>query len=233
MYRTGDLCRWFPDGNIEYLGRLDNQVKLHGFRIELGEIEARLNRHPAVRQGIVVVMGEAAVDKQLVAYLVPNAGHTPSVTGLREHLREKLPEYMVPIAFVILEKFPLTSSGKIDRRSLPSPNDLHPELESAYAAPKTETERRITAIWQEVLHVEKVGVNDSFFDVGGTSLKGANLMAKLNRTFNVRLPMRVIFEARTVSNLALLVDRSEGQNDESTKARKTKADLNDVIRLIG
>lgn len=233
LYRTGDSARWRNDGMLDHLGRLDFQVKLHGFRIELGEIEATLDRHPTVRQGIVVINEDATGDKRLVAYLVPNEGLIPSVSVLRDHLREKLPEYMVPSAFVMLEKFPLTPNGKIDRRSLPSPNNLRNELETVYLASQTETEHIITTLWQEVLNLERIGVNDNFFDLGGTSLKGANLMVKLNSAFKAKLPLRVIFEARTVSNLALLIDKSEAYNADFINYQKTEFDLNNIIKLIG
>ena len=208
-------------------------MKVHGFRIELGEIETELEQHPAVRQGVVMVGEDLTKDKRLVAYLVPNKGQTPSASVLREHLRQKLPEYMVPNTFVMLEKFPLTPNGKIDRRSLPSPNDFRPEVESAYLAPRTEMERTMAAIWQAVLHLEKIGVNDNFFDLGGNSLSSAILIAKINRAFKGKLPLSIIFQERTVSRLASLVENSTAHNAEVKNSQKKKVNLNDVIKLIG
>ena len=141
LYKTGDLVRYLPDGNIEFLGRIDHQVKIRGFRIELGEIESVLGQHEAVREVVVMAREDVPGDKRLVAYIIPEGEQTPSVSVLRQYLKEKLPEYMVPNAFVMLEKFPLTPNGKIDRKALPSPTGLRPELESAYVAPQTEIER--------------------------------------------------------------------------------------------
>jgi amino acid adenylation domain-containing protein len=166
LYRTGDLVRYLPDGNIEFLGRIDHQVKIRGFRIELGEIESVLEQHEAVKEAVVMPREDIPGEKRLVAYLVPNGKQTPSVSLLRQYLKEKLPDYMVPNAFVMLEKFPLTPNGKVDRKALPSPTGLRPELESNYVAPQAEIDRTIAAIWQEVLRLEKIGIHDNFFQVG-------------------------------------------------------------------
>jgi acyl carrier protein len=211
LYKTGDLARYRPDGKVEVLGRQDHQVKIRGFRIELGEIEAVLGEHEGVRQVVVMAREDVPEDKQLVAYIVPDGGQSLSVSVLRQYLKEKLPEYMVPNAFVMLEKFPLTPNGKIDRRSLPSPTGLRPELESTYVAPRTEIERTITAIWQAVLHLEKIGINDNFFDVGGHSLRLVQVHFKLRQKFQRKLSMVDLLQYPTISSLAqyLSLENSE------------------------
>lgn len=210
LYRTGDLARYRPDGNIEFLGRIDNQVKIRGFRIELGEIETLLERNPAVRQAVVVAREDVPGDKRLVAYIVPDGDQTPSVSMLRQDLKEKLPEYMVPNTFVVLDKFPLTPNGKIDRRSLPVPTDLRPALESAYVAPRTAIERMITVVWQEVLHLEKVGVNDNFFDLGGNSLLMAQVHGRLREKLKKDLSMLELFKYPTLHSLAVYISGKSG-----------------------
>jgi len=207
LYRTGDLVRYLPDGNIEFLGRIDHQVKIRGFRIELGEIESVLGQHEAVREVVVMPREDVPGEKRLVAYLVPNEKQTPSVSVLRQYLKEKLPEYMVPNAFVMLEKFPLTPNGKIDRKALPSPTGLRPELESTYVAPQAEIDRTIAAIWQEVLRLEKIGIHDNFFDVGGYSLLAIRVISRINKAFQVDLPLPSFFERPTISGLSQTIEK--------------------------
>jgi len=206
LYKTGDLARYWPDGNIEVLGRQDQQVKIRGFRIELGEIDTILSQHPAVRQAVVVAREDVPGDKRLVGYLIPEGKEAPSVSELRQYLKEKLPEYMVPSAFVIMEKFPLTPNGKIDRKSLPSPTGLRPELASAYVAPRTEMEGTITSVWQAVLHVEKVGIHDNFFEMGGHSLLATQAVSRINKAFRVNLPLRSFFEKPTIFELSKTIE---------------------------
>ena len=201
LYRTGDLCRWLSDGNIEYLGRLDFQVKIRGFRIELGEIEAALDAHPAVRQSAVVVRGDAA-DPRLVAYVVPHEGHAPATEELREHLRERLPEFMVPGTIMPLASMPLTASGKVDRKALPAAEERPSDLQAEYAPPRNETEARLAEIWQEVLHVERVGIHDNFFALGGHSLLAAQVASRIARVLRAELPLREMFQSPTIAELA-------------------------------
>ena len=170
LYRTGDRVRWRADGKLEFLGRLDNQVKLRGFRIELGEIEAVLKEHPSVAQGVVVLREDRPGDRRLVAYCVSSRNAVWNVSELSRHLRTKLPDYMVPAVFVRLEALPLTPSDKIDRRALPLPDDLRPQLETGYVAPRNPIEEQLASIWCKVLGVERVGIHDNFFDLGGHSL---------------------------------------------------------------
>ena len=166
-----------------------------------------LGEHEAVREAVVMVREDVPGDKRLVAYIVPAGDHIPSVSVLRQYLRGKLPEYMVPNAYVMLEKFPLTPNGKIDRKALPSPTGLRPELESAYVAPRTEIERTIAAIWQAVLRLEKVGIHDNFFEVGGYSLLATQVISRINKAFQVDLSLRSFFEDPTIAGLLRTIEK--------------------------
>ncbi|MFP2912261.1 amino acid adenylation domain-containing protein, partial [Pyxidicoccus sp. 3LFB2] len=227
LYKTGDRARFCADGQIDYLGRTDFQVKLRGFRIELGEIEAVLEQQPGIRQSLVLAREDRAGDKRLVAYVVPVTGQTVDIAALRQGLKAKLPEYMVPSAFVTLEALPLTSNGKVDRKALPAP-DASASAASTYEAPRTPTEQRLAALWTEVLGVERVGVADSFFELGGHSLLATQLVSRIRSTFQVELPLRALFEAPTLSALAtrLEVALQEGQGVSQpplTRASRTEA----------
>ncbi len=209
-YRTGDLVRYRPDGNLEFLGRIDQQVKVRGFRIELGEIEAALQQHPAVAQAAVLAREDRPGDKRLAAYVARAEGAPPGddalTLALRDHLRARLPEYMVPTIVVYLERLPLSPSGKVERKALPAP-DLSRAESRAYVAPRTETERRLAALCQELLGLERVGVDDNFFDLGGHSLLATQLISRVRETFQAELPLRVLFEQPTVAGLAEAVDQ--------------------------
>jgi amino acid adenylation domain-containing protein len=207
MYRTGDRVRWLATGALEFLGRTDAQVKLRGFRIEPGEIEAVLEAHAAVREAVVEVRGEGA-EKQLVAYVVAAEGSTPGTAELREHARGSLPEHMVPGAFVVLERLPLTPSGKVDRRALPAPEYT---AEDRYVAPRTPTEEALAGIWAEVLHLERVGVMENFFELGGHSLRATRVVSGVREVFGIELPLRALFEAPTVARLAERVEAACGE----------------------
>jgi acyl carrier protein len=197
LYKTGDLACYQPDGTIEYLGRLDHQVKIRGFRIELGEIEAVLGGHPGVQEVCVVVREDHPGEKCLVAYVV---GEGVEPAGLRGYLRAKLPEYMVPSAFVGLEALPLTPNGKVDRKALPAPEGRG--VEEGYVPPGTPTEELLAGIWGEVLHLERVGRQDNFFALGGHSLVATQVVSRVRERFTVELPVRHLFEASTVAGLA-------------------------------
>lgn len=200
LYRTGDLARYRPDGAIEYLGRRDHQVKVRGFRIELGEIEARLLDHPQVRAAAVLAREDRPGDKRLAAYVVPVQPGLLSVDTLREFLREALPEYMLPSAFVWMEEWPLTSSGKLDRKALPAP-DIGAEFAGRYAAPRTPTEEILAKIWGEVLGVGRVGIHDNFFELGGDSILSIQAAGRAMQA-GIRLPPRLLFQHPTVAVLA-------------------------------
>jgi amino acid adenylation domain-containing protein len=202
LYKTGDLARYQSDGNIEYLGRIDHQVKVRGFRIELGEIEVVLSQHPVVQQSVVVVREDIPGNQQVVAYLVPHKEQTPpTVSELRQFLKQQLPEYMTPSAFVTLNSLPLTPNGKVDRRALPSPEGLRADLAAAYVAPRTELEQMIATVWQEVLRVEKVGIHDNFFDLGGHSLLVVQVHRKLQEILQRNFLMTEMFKYPTISSL--------------------------------
>jgi amino acid adenylation domain-containing protein len=215
LYKTGDLARYLPDGNIEYLGRIDNQVKIRGFRIELGEIEAVLSQHGDVQASCVIVREDITGDKRLVGYIVPQKEVTPTVSELRQFLKAKLPEYMVPNALVILESLPLTPNGKIDHRALPTP-DLHSELKHKYVAPRTPVEEILAQIWAQVLKVEQVGIEDNFFTSGGHSLLATQLVSQIRNIFQVELPLRELFAAPTIAELTLSIQHLQQQDLELT-----------------
>jgi len=206
LYRTGDLARYLADGNIEYLGRLDHQVKIRGYRIELGEIEAVLVTHPQVREAVVVAREDEPGDRRLVAYVVVEEEQSPGVSELRHHLKAKLPEYMVPAVFMMLDQMPLSPNGKVDRRALPAPDQARPDLAASYVAPRTATEEVMEAIWAEVLGLEPVGINDNFFELGGHSLLATQVMSRVRTAFEMEVPLRVLFEDQTVAALAARIE---------------------------
>ena len=199
LYRTGDLARYLPDGTIEFLGRLDHQVKIRGFRIELGEIEAALAKHPAVREVVVLALGEDS-EKRLAAYVVADSDDRLA-SSLRAHLVARMPEYMVPAAFVRLDRFPLTPNGKLDRRALPTPDDEGYARE-AYEAPQGEVEIALAAIWGELLGVERISRNDNFFELGGHSLMAIQVLSRIRRRMDVSLKVRDIFEKSQLYRMA-------------------------------
>jgi amino acid adenylation domain-containing protein len=205
LYRTGDLVRWRSDGELEFLGRLDHQVKIRGYRIELGEIEAALVEHPEVRQAVVVARDEVVGDKRLVAYVVAADEAVVDAGDLRDHLKRSLPEYMVPSVYVMLEALPLTPNGKIDRRALPAPED-DAVIRGEYVAPRTPIEEVLVSIWCEVLKLDRIGVHDNFFELGGHSLLAMRLMARIRDELQVELPLRTLFEAPSIGDLADRLD---------------------------
>ncbi|WP_392535131.1 amino acid adenylation domain-containing protein [Nostoc sp. C117] len=204
LYKTGDLARYLPDGNIEYLGRIDNQVKVRGFRIELGEVEAVLSQHGDVEGCCIIAREDTPGDKRLVAYVVAHQNSTPTISELRQFLKAKLPDYMVPSAFVMLESMPLTPSGKVDRRALPAP-DLHSSNSDKYIAPRNQVELELTQIWSRILKVDKVGVKDNFFDLGGHSLLTPYLMAQIKKQFGKNIAIASLYQNPTIEQLATIV----------------------------
>jgi len=226
LYKSGDLARYLPGRDLEYLGRIDFQVQVRGFRVELGEIEAALAEHPSVAHVVVLAREDIPGELRLVAYIVPQDGPPPTVDVLANHVRTKLPEYMVPNAFVMMERFPLTPNGKIDRRALPPPPTSRPELESTYVPPQTQIEKTIAAIWQEVLDVEQVGVDDNFFDLGGHSLRMAKVHARLCEALNTPLSMLELFRYPTIRSLALYLGRggrdAAGLEEDAAQVQKLK-----------
>jgi amino acid adenylation domain-containing protein len=207
LYRTGDLARYLSDGNLEYLGRVDNQVKVRGFRIEAGEVESVLKQHPAIKQAILNAWEDETGQKRLVAYVVyARRDAAPKTSELRSFLREKLPEYMIPSLFMMLEDMPLTRSGKIDRRALPAPQPSVTEAGDGYVLPVTPVEEMLAGIWASVLKVERVGLYDNFFELGGHSLLATQLMSKVREMFHVEVALRSLFEQPTLAALARIIE---------------------------
>jgi amino acid adenylation domain-containing protein len=199
IYKTGDLARWREDGNLEYLGRLDHQVKLRGFRIELGEIEAVLSQHKAVKEAVVILY-EADENKRLVAYLTIAQESTVDAIELKEWLKARLPDYMVPSHFTVLDKLPLTANGKIDRQALPAPDAF--SINKDYQAPRDKVELQLVQIWENVLKVSPISIFDNFFELGGHSLLAVRLMAQIEQQFNKHLPLTSLFQGATIEQLA-------------------------------
>ncbi|HYP30133.1 MAG TPA: amino acid adenylation domain-containing protein [Blastocatellia bacterium] len=206
MYRTGDIGRYRADGNLEYLGRKDQQVKLRGYRIELAEIEAALEQDPAVRESVVIVHGDDLAEKILVAYVVPADGEALAAAELRVRLKEKLPEFMVPSLFVEIESIPVMPNGKVDRRALPPIDEVRREKDSSYVRPKTAIEEVLAGIWEQVLGVRQVGAQDNFFDLGGHSLNATQVISRAREAFQVDLPLRALFETPTLSQLGRAIE---------------------------
>ncbi|MCC5667070.1 amino acid adenylation domain-containing protein [Nostoc sp. CHAB 5784] len=212
LYKTGDRVRYLQDGNLEYLGRLDNQVKIRGYRIELGEIEAVLSQHSDVQECAVIAPEEVTGDKRLVAYIAPISAKS---SKLRQFLAERLPGYMIPTNFITLEALPRTPNGKIDRQALPTGEKIRPELENAYVEARTPTEQTLVIIWEETLQVEQIGVNDNFFVLGGHSLLGIQLVAKINESLNVEVPLKSLFQHPTIAALAAQIEQLQGDITQS------------------
>ena len=208
LYRTGDKVQYRTDGSLEFLGRLDHQVKIRGYRIELGEIESVLRQHPDVREAVVLVRDRNAGDKWLVGYVTAQAHCSPDSSALRTFLKERLPDYMLPADFVWLDKLPLNSSGKLDRKALPLPDRTRPELGIALEAPGTETEKSLAAIWMELLRIDRVGLRDNFFELGGHSLLATQVLARIQARLNVAVSLRVLFDNPTLEELAREIEQT-------------------------
>ena len=206
LYRTGDLARRSPEGDIEFVDRLDRQLKVRGFRVESCEVEGALAGHPAVSEAVVLAREDTPGDKRLVAYLVTAAGATPTASDLRRFLSERLPAYMVPSAFLLLDAFPQTPNGKVDRAALPVPPHTRPDLASEWVAPRTATEEALASIWSAVLGIGDLGVEDDFFELGGHSLLATQVVARAREAFATDLPLRAIFESPTIAGLAAVID---------------------------
>ena len=206
LYRTGDLGRYLPDAQIEFHGRVDDQVKIRGYRIELNEIVSVLNRHPAVRESVIVASENSTGEKQLVAYVVPVATF-PLISELRDFMTQELPDYMLPTAFVSLDALPVGASGKINRSALPPPNDENIQRDETFLGPRTPTEQRVAAIVASLLGLERVGVKDNFFYLGGNSLFGTQVISRLRDVCNVDIPLLRLFDHPTVADLAAEVER--------------------------
>jgi non-ribosomal peptide synthetase component F len=226
MYRTGDLARYRSDGTIEFLGRIDQQVKIRGHRIELGEIESDLGRQPGIQECVVVARDDSGSDLRLVAYFVPK-GVAPTAEELREHLRETLPEFMVPALFVSLAALPLTPNGKIDRKRLPAPEQHKPRTSVAFVAPASALEGTIAEAWRSVLTLESVGADDNFFDLGGHSL----LVVQVHRTLREKLaqPLSLtdLYRFPTIRSLAefLTDDKADARVEKGADRGSARREL--------
>lgn len=212
LYRTGDLARFLPDGTIMYLGRVDHQIKLRGFRIELGEIEAVLSQHPAVREVVVTASTDATGNTRLVAYVVLQQGHHLSTQQMQQYMARQVPDYMIPAILMVLDTFPLTTSGKVNRGELPVPVGDRPELLTPFVAPRLPLEAQIAEIWSHVLGVEHIGVEDHFIALGGHSLLAMQIATRLRETFRIEITLRALFDAPTVTQLAELVTHLMGSH---------------------
>ncbi len=215
LYKTGDLARFLPDGNIEFKGRIDHQVKVRGFRIELGEIESTLLKLPSIRSAVVTSRQDNKREKELVAYIVPEQGQTLNISEIRNYLTSKLTEYMVPSAFVTLEALPLNANGKVDRNALPVPVMVRNELEK-FVAPCSGVEIELAQIWQELLGIESIGVFDNFFELGGTSLLAVKMLAKIENQLGKKLPLATFLQAATIEKLASLIQKEDNPELWST-----------------
>ncbi|MGZ4123463.1 MAG: condensation domain-containing protein, partial [Tumebacillaceae bacterium] len=207
LYKTGDLARFLPDGNVQYMGRLDYQVKIRGQRVEMGEIEEVLMQQTDVRDAVAVVREDVPGDQRLVAYLVVHEAQSFDANELRNFLKKRLPDYMVPAQYMLLEELPLTPSGKVDRKSLPIPDGAIMATSREYVAPTTPTEQLLAGLWEELLSVEQISVHDSFFELGGHSLLATRVVSQIRKSFAVEIPVRALFEHATISELAVLIDR--------------------------
>jgi amino acid adenylation domain-containing protein len=223
VYRTGDLGRVLDDGNFEFLGRQDQQVKVRGVRVELREIDDLLRRHPGVRDVAVVDLEDSGGNKYLCAYVV--AGEGADAAALKEFLGASLPDYVVPSAFVMLDELPRTISGKIDRRALPKPAEAQARRESEFVAPRTPTEEAVAAIWRQVLNVERVSVEDNFFELGGHSLLATQLLARVRAALEVDVPLRALFAAPTIAGLALAVTELQAEQGGDEELARMLADI--------
>ena len=225
LYLTGDQGRRLPDGRFVHLGRKDFQVKIRGYRVELSEIESTLLTAENVKEAVVIGQEEPNSEKYLVAYVVPERQPPPNITSLRRVLQNRLPDYMLPSAFVFLDKLPLTSNGKIDRRALPVPERTRPEIAQSFVAPRTLEEKIIAGIWTQVLGLDQVGIHDNFFDLGGHSLKATQVISRMRPAFHVELPLRALFETPTVAGLVESIAQSQEQSGAQTEIARLIAEV--------
>ena len=240
LFLSGDLGRMLPDGCLVYVGRKDDQVKIRGAKVEIGEIEAVLSEHPQIKQSAVVAFDRSSGDKYLTAYIVRRSLPAPTVTDINDYLRKKLPDYMIPSAFMFLESLPLTN-GKVDRKALPKPDDKRPELSAPYASPRNEIEKSLVKIWEEVLAVRPIGIHDKFFDLGGHSLSATRVVSRVIEQFQFEIPLQSLFQSPTIADMAALItehrektldenklatilDELESLSDEEAQRRVSKSE---------
>jgi bacitracin synthase 1 len=227
LYKTGDLARWLPDGNIEFLGRIDLQVKIRGFRIELGEIETQLLKYPYIKDVVVIDSDVGGGEKSLCAYIVPgDSVQTPgdafNMETLREFLSHSLPDYMIPAYFIPIDRIPLTPNNKVDRKKLPEPERSRPQLETAYLEPSTRMEKLIADAWKEILRLDKIGIDDNFFDLGGDSFKMVQVSNRLKTDLNKEIPVMMMFQYSTIRFLAEYLKEEETQDGTTVVRQKAQ-----------
>jgi len=228
LYNTGDKVRYLRDGKVKFIGRIDNQVKIRGFRIELGEIEAALKMVNGIKEVVVVSHGDDYLEKRLVSYVVPDSNHQLSIGFIRQEIMEKLPNYMIPSSFVILDRMPLGPTGKLDLFSLPQPEKSRSELGSQYIAPRSEIEEVLTELWGEILGFEQIGVQDNFFDLGGHSLMATMLVSRIKSLFPVPLTLRSLFQGPTIEEVANYLLANELQSGDVTKIARIIISIRDM-----
>ncbi len=214
-----------PDGCPELVGRKDFQVKIRGFRVETEAVESALHSLESVKDAAVKAFDHLSGEKYLAAYIVPALHSAPTVSALRKALSEKLPEYMIPSVFVMVEKLPLTSTGKTDRSALPEPSGIRPALDAPFVPPSSEEEKQIAEIWAEILELDQVGIHDSFFDLGGNSIQSMRIVSRICRVFHTDLPMRIFFDFPTVAGLAAYITENRDSSISDTELEKLVADL--------
>ncbi|MHA1231808.1 MAG: non-ribosomal peptide synthetase [Candidatus Helarchaeota archaeon] len=227
VYRTGDLGKFLPDGNIQFIGRKDNQIKLYGKRIELGEIEVVLNQHSKIKQVAVAVKKDSFGIQRLIAYIVLKSNEKTPINTFREFLKNRLPDYMIPNIYLILKELPLTSSGKIDRKALPEPDNIRPEIEQNFTPPSNSLEKMLSKVWCEVLKINQVGIDDNFFDLGGNSILTAEVITKLQKELGFEIPLVKMFQYPNIRSFAKYINQQEDENsfhqNIQTRARLRRA----------
>ena len=210
MYKSGDVCRWRADGSVEFLRRVDHQLKIRGIRIEPGEVESALVDHPDVSAALVTASAGEPEDKRLIAYVVPRDGARPDIAELRSFVVRKLHPSMIPAAFVLLERFPVTRSGKVDRDRLPAPETSRLPADDAYVTPQTRAEELLAIIWSQILRVEDIGRHEHFLELGGNSLLAAKLVYRVEDVFQVEIPVVAVYDHPTIAELAACIERAKG-----------------------
>jgi acyl carrier protein len=225
IYRTGDLGCLLPDGCLLHLGRKDFFVKIRGYRIEVEEVETALREFPGIKEAVVVALDNNSGNERLVAYIVLGVPPAPAVSEMRRFLRQRLPDYMIPAAFVTLDALPLTDTLKVDRKALPEPSTSRPELLTSYVAPRTAAEEQLETIWAEVLSLDRIGIFDNFFDLGGHSLAATRVVAQVIKKFQINIPLQTLFQSPTVAEMAAVITGSQAKKLEHADLDSILADL--------
>ena len=228
LYLTGDLGQFSDDGCLELLGRKDFQVKIRSFRVDVGEVEAELAVHPGVKEVAVIGKKDHSENTRLVAYLVPHSRPAPTVSSLRAFLKDRLPDHMIPTAFVTLDKLPLLSAGKVDRRALPDPGHARPELDTPHVTPRTSIERELWRIWTEVLGLGQIGIHDNFFDLGGDSLTATRVVSQVIKAFQLDLPVKSLFDSPTVAEMAIVVAQNQAKKVGQEELARLLSELESI-----